>query len=86
MISSRNRLLATNAHVADEFYELGSMTACANGTAATYTVDRVWYHPGVVREHDHSLAMRCQDPSHGEVLTAARTWPCCTLPRSGASR
>ena len=27
VISSKNRLLATNAHVADKFYELGSMLA-----------------------------------------------------------
>jgi len=68
VISSKNRLLATNAHVADKFYELGSMVARANGTTKTYTVDRVWYHPGVVRKHDHSLEIRCQDPSHGEVV------------------
>ena len=69
VISAPNRLLATNAHVADEFYEQGTMVACANGTGVRYTVDRVWYHPGVVRVHDQSLALRCQDPSHGEVLT-----------------
>ncbi len=68
VISSKHRLLATNAHVADDFFECGTMTALANGTTTTYTVDRVWYHPGVVRKHDHFLAMRCQDPSHGEVL------------------
>jgi tetratricopeptide (TPR) repeat protein len=68
VISAKHRLLATNAHVADEFYERGTMVACGNGTTTTYTVDRVWYHPGVVRQHDPSLAMRCQDPSHGKVL------------------
>ena len=67
VISSIQRLLATNAHVADKFYESGSMLVRANGTTKTYTVDRVWVHPGVVRKHDHSLEMRCQDPSHGEV-------------------
>ena len=45
------------------------MVACANGTGMRYTVDRVWYHPGVVRLHDQSLSLRCQDPSHGEVLS-----------------
>ena len=68
VISSKHRLLATNAHVADKFYELGSMSARANGTTKTYTVNQVWLHPGVVRKHDHSLEIRCQDPSHGEVV------------------
>jgi tetratricopeptide (TPR) repeat protein len=68
VISAKDRLLVTNAHVADKFYELGSMLARANGTGTTYTVDRVWCHPGVIRPHDHSLEMCCQDPSHGEVV------------------
>ncbi len=68
VISSKYRLLATNAHVADKFDEWGSMLVRANGTTRTYTVDRVWRHPGVIRKHDHSLEIFCQDPSHGEVV------------------
>jgi hypothetical protein len=70
VISSKNRLLATNAHVADCLYRAGTMVARCNGTMLTYTVDGVWYHPGVVRNHDGCLAIRCQDPSHGDVAIA----------------
>jgi tetratricopeptide (TPR) repeat protein len=70
VISSKHRLLATNAHVADSLYREGAMVARCNGTTATYTVDRVWYHPGVIRRHDQSLMIRCQDPSHGDVAFA----------------
>ena len=45
----------------------GTMLARCNGTTSTYTVDKVWYHPGVIRRHDQSLMIRCQDPTHGEV-------------------
>jgi tetratricopeptide (TPR) repeat protein len=66
VISAKNRLLATNAHVADMFYKSGVMTA-RGGAGATYKVEKVWYHPGVIRKHDQSLEMRCQDPSHGPI-------------------
>ena len=69
VISSKHRLLATNAHVADSLPR-GAMVARCNGTTSTYTVDRVWYHPGVIRRHDQSLMIRCQDPSHGDIAFA----------------
>ena len=50
VISRKHRLLATNAHVADVFHEAGAMFAIQNETAAVYRVDKVWYHPGVVRK------------------------------------
>ncbi len=68
VISAKHRLLVTNAHVADGYYLHGTMTAMANGTTTTYNVDQVWYHPGVIRKHPHFLEIRCQDPSHGEVV------------------
>ncbi len=70
VVSSKHRLLATNAHVADILYRTGTMVACCNGTTSTYTIDKVWYHPGVIRIHDQSLMIRCQDPSHGDIAFA----------------
>src|SRR5207248_2307131 len=47
VISKKNRLLVTNAHVADMFHlTKGQMLAIPNGTAQLYTVEKVWYHPG----------------------------------------
>ena len=68
VISAKNRLLATNGHVADILCRTGTMVARCNGTTSTYTVNKVWYHPGVIRRHDQSLMIRCQDPSHGDIV------------------
>jgi tetratricopeptide (TPR) repeat protein len=67
VVSKKNRLLVTNAHVADIMATAGTMLAWVNGAAAPCAVDRVWYHPGIVRKHDNCLAIRCQDPLHGPV-------------------
>jgi hypothetical protein len=68
VISKKHRLLATNAHVADILAVMGTMTALVNGQASPCTVDRVWYHPGIVRKHDNCLAIQCQDPLDGPVM------------------
>ncbi len=67
VISQENRLLATNAHVADILYEAGGeMLAIANGTAHTYKVTECYYHPGV-RRIIGNLAVRTADPGRGDV-------------------
>ncbi len=50
VLSSKHRLLATNAHVADMIVGAdGRMMAIVNGTTYMYRVARHWYHPGVLR-------------------------------------
>jgi S1-C subfamily serine protease len=67
VISRENRLLATNAHVADIMYASGGeMLAIANGTARTYKVTDAYYHPGV-RRVVGNLAIRTSDPGRGDV-------------------
>jgi tetratricopeptide (TPR) repeat protein len=67
VISQENRLLATNAHVADIMYAAGGeMLAIANGTAHVYRVTDAYYHPGVRRIVNH-LAVRTSDPARGDV-------------------
>lgn len=67
VISQENRLLATNAHVADIMYAAGGqMLAIGNGTARVYQVDAVYYHPGV-RRIMGNLAVRTSDPARGDV-------------------
>ncbi len=67
VLSKENRLLATNAHVADLFYSGGGkMYAIGNGTSKAYEVEKVFYHPGVLREVG-DLSIRMSDPTKGEV-------------------
>jgi hypothetical protein len=66
VISQENRLLATNAHVADIMAASGEMLAIANGTARTYEVAEAFYHPGV-RRIVGNMAIRTTDPSRGDV-------------------
>lgn len=50
VISTKHRLLATNAHVADMIAAGGGrMLALVNGQTYTYRVVQHWYHPGVLR-------------------------------------
>jgi tetratricopeptide (TPR) repeat protein len=67
VISKENRLLATNAHVADIMHlSGGEMYAIANGTAKLYEVEEVFYHPGVRRIFD-DYAIRTTDPNKGDI-------------------
>jgi tetratricopeptide (TPR) repeat protein len=70
VISRQRRLLVTNAHVADMFHlGKGNMLAIPSGTAQLYTVDRVWYHPGVRRfgKDVGGLSIRSVDPNDGDI-------------------
>ena len=69
VISRKHRLLATNAHVADILHRAGSMLAILNGSTTTWQVERVWYHPGVLREvgSESILLARSPDPRDGRV-------------------
>lgn len=71
VISKKHRLLATNAHVADLYYAVspGQFRAIRNGSVHVYTVERVWYHPGVRRylTNDENLSARSTDPKVGKV-------------------
>jgi tetratricopeptide (TPR) repeat protein len=68
VLSKANRLLATNAHVGDILHEAaGSMLAIANNTEQVYKIDRVWYHPGVVRRVSAGVCVRESDPAAGSV-------------------
>ena len=68
VLSKKNRLLATNAHVADIRHEASdSMIAIGNNTDQVYTIDQVWYHPGVMREINSGFSVRQSDPAVGSV-------------------
>jgi hypothetical protein len=57
IISRKNRLLATVAHVADRFSEMdGILLAVPNDAAFEYRVERVWYHPALERNIGTLLA------------------------------
>jgi len=50
VVSKKHRLLATNAHVADIQNDAGGkLLAIISGRNTVYTVDKIWYHPGVRR-------------------------------------
>ena len=55
VISRKYRLLATAAHVADLAFDKGGLLAVPEGTTVAYRVERVWYHPGIVRKLDEGL-------------------------------
>lgn len=70
VISKKNRLLITNAHVADiRHVNGGKMSAIPSGTSQVYNVEKVWYHPGVRRHHKNlrQLSVRSMDPKDGDV-------------------
>lgn len=69
VISRENRLLATNAHVADIMHDSsGHMLAMVNGQNRTYEVAEAYYHPGV-RRIAGDYIVRSTDASNGGVFT-----------------
>lgn len=68
VISRKHRLVVTNAHVADLFAIYGSMSAFINDAGTEHRVDRVWYHPGVLRviDGDGAGVVRSMDPQIGD--------------------
>ncbi len=67
VISREHRLLVTNAHVADFTAGGRTISAIRNQTTVTYKVERVWYHPGVLRNLKDALPVRSIDPEEGHV-------------------
>lgn len=69
VISKKHRLLVTNAHVGDiRHIAGGKMFAIPSGTSQLYTVEKVWYHPGVRRYIKGTpLSARSMDPKDGPV-------------------
>lgn len=67
LISRKHQLLATAAHVADRAVDGGTLVAFPNGTETQYRIDRIWYHPGVVREFDVGLYAPSTDPRDGKI-------------------
>jgi tetratricopeptide (TPR) repeat protein len=71
VISRKHRLVATAAHVADLMIQgRFRMQAVADDTAVTYRVERVWYHPGILRWLGEGLYARSDDPKDGEVTNS----------------
>ncbi len=67
VISRKNRLVATAAHVADdELGEMRALFAVPNGRSEGYLVDKVWYHPATIRKLGGGLYARSTDPNDGE--------------------
>ena len=68
VISRKQRLIATAAHVADHLIENGSrMVAVPHGSHRSYSIQRVWYHPRIVRKLDEGLFAPSDDPRDGEI-------------------
>ncbi len=69
LLSKKNRLLATNAHVADLFSKgTGPMLAYQNGTTNVFTVVKTYYHPGVLRL-SQGVLLRTTSSSTGNVYS-----------------
>jgi hypothetical protein len=67
VISKARRLVATAAHVADASAVCKEpVYGILDGTSHRYRVERVWYHPGLMRVIDPGLAVRSSDPMDGE--------------------
>jgi hypothetical protein len=69
VISKSNRLVATNAHVADLNAELVPLYVVPNGKTTAFTVDKVWYHPALVRIDSDGVPRRSTDPGVGTVYS-----------------
>ena len=71
VISRKNRLIATAGHVADHSFDAGKkMLAVLDGTSKSYRVDRVWYHPAIMRWLDDGLVARSDDPKDGAIANS----------------
>jgi tetratricopeptide (TPR) repeat protein len=67
VISRARRLVATTAHVADGIALRNERTfGILDGTSYRYRVERLWYHPGLVRVLDMGLSVRSSDPNDGD--------------------
>lgn len=67
-VSTKARLLVTNAHVADMAAKTGgSLWAVMNETGYQYKVARILYHPGVVRKNTNGQRALGEDHSFGPV-------------------
>lgn len=71
VISKENRLLATNAHVADIMHPSGQMLAIRNGSSEIYEIEQAWYHPGLLRFKGNGIEVRSQRPTDGDVDPAS---------------
>ena len=70
VISRTNRLVATNAHVADIQAQMSVLYAVRNGTTDQYEVDKAYYHPAVIRIDPRGPLTRSapDDPGTGKVF------------------
>jgi hypothetical protein len=70
VISRANRLVATNAHVADLQAQLAVLYAVRNGTTDQYEVDTAYYHPALVRVDPKGVLTQSSpnDPGTGTVF------------------
>jgi hypothetical protein len=66
VISTKHRLVATAAHVAE--FALGrGLAVVREGTQTAIRVTRVWFHPGLHRKLDRGLVVRSDDPRDGKI-------------------
>jgi tetratricopeptide (TPR) repeat protein len=70
VISRANRLVATNAHVADIQAQMSVLYAVRNGTTDQYEVEKAYYHPAVIRIDPRGPLTRSapDDPGAGKVF------------------
>ncbi len=67
VISRAHRLVVTVGHLADGFFEEGSISAFLEGSSKRLSVDKVWYHPRLRRELDFGLVANSLDPTDGPI-------------------
>jgi tetratricopeptide (TPR) repeat protein len=67
LISRKHRLLVTAAHLADEASAGHVLLARSQESSVAYRVDRIWYHPGLIRRFALGLYGISMDPRDGEV-------------------
>jgi hypothetical protein len=69
VISRANRLVATNAHVADLQAQMAVLYAVRNGTTDQYEVDTAYYHPALIRIDPKGVLTQSSpsDPGTGKV-------------------
>ena len=67
VVSKQHRLVATAAHVADDFSLGEQVFAFIEGSTQSYRVKRAYYHPGLERELDVGLYARSDNPRDGKI-------------------
>jgi Trypsin-like peptidase domain len=67
VISRKDRLIATAAHVADRIVDSGHLVASTGIASVRLRVERAYYHPRLRRQLDEGLCAYTMDPNDGRT-------------------